>query len=98
MNIQALMKQAQKMQKEMMDSKQELDKKIFSSTSSLVTIELYGNKEVKSVKINADILEKEDIEILEDMILVAINDTIKKIDKETESTMGKYTQNMPGLF
>ena len=92
MNIQAMMKQAQKLQKEMMSSKEEIDKTVFTASQSFVTVEVMGNKEIKSIKIDTD------IEMLEDMLLVAINDAIKKIDKETEKKLGKYTQGMPGLF
>ena len=98
MNIQAMMKQAQKLQKEMMSSKEEIDKTVFTASKSFVTVEVMGNKEIKSIKIDTDSLEKDDIEMLEDMLLVAINDAIKQIDKETEKKLGKYTQGMPGLF
>ena len=98
MNIQAMMKQAQKMQKDMMKAKEEIDNTIFEGKSSLVTIQMKGTKEIAKVKIEAESLEKEDIEMLEDMIQVAVNDANKKIDKETEEKMGKYTKGMPGLF
>ena len=57
-----------------------------------------GNKTIEEVKINLEQCEKEDIEMLEDLILVSVNELIKQIDKETEEKMGKYTQGMPGLF
>ena len=98
MNIQAMMKQAQKLQKDMMKEKEEIDNEIFTSKSSFVSVEMKGNKELKKVSIDAESLEKDDIEMLEDMILVAINDTINQINKKTEDKMGKYTKGMPGLF
>ncbi len=98
MNLQAMMKQAKKLQKDMMDAKEEIDNTIFVGTSSFVTVEMKGTKEITKVKIEADNLDKEEIEMLEDMILVAVNEANKKIDKETESKLGKYTQGMPGLF
>ena len=98
MNIQAMMKQAQKMQKDMMNAKEEIDKTVFTAKSSFVTVEVMGNKEIKSIKIDSEGLEKDEMEILEDMILVAVNDAMKQIDKETEKKLGKYTQGMPGLF
>lgn len=98
MNIQAMMKQAQKMQKDMMSAKEEIDAKTFTGTSSFVTANVKGNKEIESIKINQESLDKDEIEMLEDMITVAINNAMKEIDKETESKMGKYTQGMPGLF
>ena len=98
MNIQAMMKQAQKLQKEMMSSKEEIDKTVFTASQSFVTVEVMGNKEINSIKLDTDSLEKDDIEMIEDMHLVAINDAIKQIDKETEKKLGKYIQGMPGLF
>ena len=98
MNIQAMMKQAQALQKDMLKAKKEIDEKEFVGESSLVKVTLLGTKEVKSVKTDgfAD-LDKEDIEMLEDMIMVAFNDATKKIDTETEKKMGKFA-NIPGLF
>lgn len=98
MNIQAMMKQAQALQKDMLKAKKEIDEKEFVGESSLVKITLLGTKEVKSVKIDSSSdLEKEDIEMLEDMIMVAFNDATKKIDEETEKKMEKFA-NIPGLF
>ena len=98
MNMQAMMKQAQKLQKDMMKSKEEIDNKIFEGKSSLVTVEMKGTKEIVSVKIDSDSIDKDEIELLEDMIQVAVNDASKKVDQETEEKMGKYTKGMPGLF
>ena len=98
MNIQAMMKQAQKLQQDMMKTKSEIDNKVFEGTSSVVKVEVLGNKTIKSVKIDMDECSKEDIEMLEDMLLVALNDAFVKVDRETEEKMGKYTNGMPGLF
>ena len=98
MNIQAMMKQAQKLQKDMMKEKNEIDEMEFTGTSSFVTITMKGTKEITKVKIDTESIEKDEIEMLEDMILVAVNEANKKVDKTTENKMGKYTQGMPGLF
>jgi len=98
MNIQAMMKQAQKLQKDMLSAKEEINNTIFEGKSSFVTIKVKGTKEIESIKIDAESMEKEDIEMLEDMLLVAINDAMKQIDDMTEKKLGKYTQGMPGLF
>ena len=98
MNIQAMMKQAQKLQKDMMIAKDEIDKTIFESKSSFVTMKANGKREILSVKIDIESLEKDDVEMLEDLVQVVTNDLMKKIEKETENKMGKYTQGMPGLF
>ena len=98
MNIQAMMKQAQKLQKNMLKEKEEIDNMIFTGASSFVSVEMKGTKEVTKVIIDADSIAKDEIEMLEDMILVAINEASKKVDRETENKMGKYTNGMPGLF
>ena len=98
MNIQAMMKQAQKLQKDMLSAKDEIDNKIFIGKSSLVTVEVMGNKKINKVSLNIEELESDDKEMLEDMILTALNDAMNQIDKETESKMGKFTNGMPGLF
>ncbi len=98
MNIQAMMKQAQKLQNDMLKEKKSIDEKTFEGKSSFVTVKAKGTKELIEVKIDIDKLEKDDIEMLQDMILVAVNDVNKQIDSETEQKMGKYTKGMPGLF
>lgn len=98
MNIQAMMKQAQKLQSDMMTEKNKIDNKEFVGKSSFVTVTLKGNKKVESIKIEQEELDKDDIEMLEDLIMVAINDAMKQIDNEVEQNLGKYTKGMPGLF
>lgn len=98
MNMQAMLKQAQALQKDMMKAKDEIEKTEFVGESSLVKVTMKGTKEVTKVEIDAeDGLDKDDVEMLEDMILVAINDANKKVDKLTESKMSKFG-NIPGLF
>ena len=98
MNMQAMLKQAQNLQKNMMKEKEEIDNKEFVGTSSFVTVTIFGNKKIKNIKIDTDTLEKEDIDMLQDMITVAINNAMTEIDKTTEEKMGKYTKGIPGLF
>ena len=98
MNIQAMMKQAQKLQKDMMNVKEEIDSKEFVGESSLVKVTLKGTKEIVKVEIDkSNSLDAEDLEMLEDMIMVAVNEAMKKIDEETEKKMGRFG-NIPGLF
>lgn len=98
MNIQAMMKQAQALQRDMMNIKKEIDAKSFVGESSLVTITVKGTKEVAKVEIkDKENLEADDLEMLEDMIMIALNDAFKKVDAETEKKMGKFA-NIPGLF
>lgn len=97
MNIQAMMKQAQALQKDMMKAKEEVDNTTFEGSSSFVSVKIKGNKEVVSVKIDADSLDSDDVEALEDMIVVAINQAQNKADEMMEKKMGKFG-NIPGLF
>ena len=99
MNMQAIMKQAQAMQKDMVKSKKEIDAMEFVGESSLVKVTVKGTKEVVKVEINKDTeLTAEELEILEDMIVVATNNALQQVDKITEQKLGKYTSALPGLF
>ncbi len=98
MNMQAVLKQAQNMQKEMMKVKEEIDNTEFTGESSLVKVTVNGKKEVLSVEIDSsNDLEKDELEMLQDMIMVAVNEANKKVDDETEKKMSKFG-NLPGLF
>ena len=98
MNMQAMLKQAQALQKDMLKIKEEIDKTEFVGESSLVKVTVLGTKEVVKVEINSDDnLEKDDLEMLQDMIMVAVNEANKKVDAETEKKMAKFG-NLPGLF
>ena len=97
MNMQAIMKEAQRLQKEMVKEQEKINETDFVGKSSLVTIKMNGKKEIIDVKIS-DKIDVEDLEMLQDMIMIAHNDAIKQIDNEIETKMGKYTKGMPGLF
>ena len=96
MNIQALMKQAQNLQKDMMKSKEEIDAMTFTGTSSFVSVTIKGTKEVVKVTIDNDDISSDDKEMIEDMLVIALNDAFKQIDKVTEQKMGKFSSMMPG--
>lgn len=97
MNMQAMMQQAQKLQRDMLKAKKEIDDKTYVSTQSFVIVETKGTKEISKIIINQDTLDKDDIEMLQDLILVAANENIKAINKDTESKMGKFG-GMAGLL
>ncbi len=97
MNINQLMQQAQKMQKDINKAQEEVGKMIFTSKKDLVEVEINGNKEITKVTLDKNI-EKDDIEALEDMILIAVNDAIKQAEAEMEKKLGRYSKAMPGLF
>ena len=99
MSIQNLMREAQKMQKDLQKTQEELSKTNYEGTSSLVKVVLNGNKDIVSIKINAEEgLEKEDIEMLEDMVMVAFQEASKKADLDKEKKLGKYGKGLTGLM
>lgn len=97
MNMQAMLKQAQKLQRDMLKTQEEINNTEYTGKSSLVTVKVNGKKEVLSIKIDSEELEKDELEMLEDMILVALNDAFKQVDKDTEEKMGAYTKGVPGM-
>lgn len=99
MNIQAMMKQAQKMQQDMLKTKEEIDAKIFPGKYSFVEVRVNGKKEILEVIFDKDFkLDNTDVEMLQDVIVVAINDALKKVDAEIEQKMGKYGSGLTGLM
>lgn len=101
-NMNQLMKQAQKMQQEMMKSQQELESKVFEASSGggVVRVEMTGKFEIKSLKIDPDAVSADDVEMLEDLILAAIQEAYSQVSEATEEIMGRVTGGMkiPGLF
>lgn len=97
-----MIKKLQKMQKDMVKAQQELEASTFygSAGGKMVTVEFTGNKQMKNISIQEDAIEaKEDLEMLQDTIIAAVNDCIKNIDQETERVMSQFTGGgMPGLF
>lgn len=96
MNMQALMRQAQQLQNDMMKAKEEINNMEFTGTSSFVSVLVKGDKTVKKVTINNDDITGDDKEMIEDMLVVALNDAMNQIDKVTEQKMGKFSNMMPG--
>lgn len=98
MNMQQIMAQAQKMQKDIMTKKSEIDSMKFVGKSNWVEITFKGSKEISKVDIiNDDALKIENKEILCDMIFLAIKDALNQIDNKTEEKLGSYSK-MNGLF
>ncbi|MGL4616925.1 MAG: YbaB/EbfC family nucleoid-associated protein [Mycoplasmoidaceae bacterium] len=91
MNIQNLMKQAQKMQAEMQKKTEELNKKEFviSSKNNLVEIKILGNLEIQDIKISKDLVDEDDIDTLQDVIVDSINKAIKEVNNKKENLMPK---------
>ena len=95
-NMNQLLKQAQKMQNDMMKSQEEIEAKEFEASSGggAVTVVMNGKKVIKSIKIKPEVVDPDDVETLEDLILAAITEGTKKADSIVEAEMGKY--NVPG--
>ncbi|ART74579.1 nucleoid-associated protein, YbaB/EbfC family [Sutcliffiella horikoshii] len=101
-NMQKMMKQMQKMQKDMAKAQEELAEKTMEGTAGggMVTVVVNGQKEIIEVNIKEEVVDPEDIEMLQDLVLAATNDALKKMEELTNDTMGQFTKglNMPGLF
>ena len=101
MNMQMIMQQAKKMQAQLQKDQAELEKTEYEGKSSLVNVKINGKYEVLEVKINlsdGESISADDREMLEDMIMVAMNDAIKKADADKEKKLGKYGQGLAGLM
>jgi len=99
MNMQAMLRQAQAMQKDIMDTNEEIDKNDFIGENGAVKVTMKGSKVLTKVEISKEFdFSSDDVEMLEDMIMIATNEAMKKVDKMTEDKLGKYTRGMPGLF
>lgn len=102
-NIQNLMKQAQEMQRKMIQTQEELQNKVVEATAGggAVKVVITGKKELKELIINPDVVNAEDVDMLQDLIMAAVNEGLRKIDDVTQSEMSKVTGgmgNLGGLF
>ena len=102
MNMNNLMKQAKKMQEEMQKSQEELSSKEFDATAGggAISVKVTGEKVIKEIKIKPDVVDPDDVEMLEDLVLSAVNEALKKAEEASSNQMGKLTGglNIPGLF
>ena len=96
-NMNQLMKQAKKMQADMEESQRELQSKEFDASTGggAVYVKVNGSKQIVEIKIDKDVVDPDDVEMLQDLIVTAINEVMKKVDDATNSAMGKY--NIPGM-
>jgi nucleoid-associated protein EbfC len=101
-NMQNMMKQMQKMQKKMEEAQVKLgeEKIIGTAGGGIVTVVVSGHKEVLEVTIKPEAVDPDDIDMLQDLVLAATNDALKKADELTNNTMGQFTKgmNLPGMF
>ncbi len=101
-NMQNMMKQMQKMQKKMAEAQEELGEKKIEGTAGggMVTVIVTGHKEIVDVIIKPEVVDPDDIDMLQDLVLAATNDALKKAEELTSQTMGQFTKgmNLPGMF
>ena len=96
MNMQALMQQAQRMQREMEKAQKDLEAKEFEivSAGGGIKVVIQGTKEIKSIDIDSDMIDPDDKDMLQDMIVVAINEAISKVISEEQKIVAKQQSNM----
>ena len=101
-NMNQMLKQAQKMQEDMANLQADLETREYSATSGggLIEVTVDGKHLIKSIKINPDAVDPDDVEMLEDLVTVAVNEAIESAIKNSEEEMGAITGglNLPGMF
>ena len=98
MNINQLMKEAKKMQADMEKSQEELSSQEFEATAGggAVSVKVAGDKTIKEIKLQKDVVDPDDVEMLQDLILTCVNEALRKVDSAQAQSLGKY--NIPGLM
>ena len=98
-NMNNLMKQAQRVQRQMEERTKELEEKEYSASAGggAVTVTVSGKKEVLSVKLSEEVVDPDDIEMLQDLIVAATNEALRKMEDESQAAMSKLTGGLGGL-
>ena len=96
-NMNQIMKEAKKMQADMEKSQEELQAKEFEATSGggAISVKVSGAKEIKEIKINKDVVDPDDVEMLEDLIITCVNEALRKVDSAQAASLGRF--NIPGI-
>ncbi len=99
-NMNNLMKQAQRMQRQMEETTKELEEKEYSASSGgqAVTVTVSGKKEIISVKLSEEVVDPDDIEMLQDLIVAATNEALRKAEEDSAAAMSKLTGGLGGGF
>ena len=97
-NMQNILKQAQKMQREMQEKQEEVAKKEIETSAGggAVVVKATGDKVIKSITIKEEVVDKDAVEMLQDLILTAVNEALNKADSMMQSELGQF--NIPGMF
>ena len=102
MNMNSLMKQAQKMQKQMAEMQEDLANKTLevSSGGGAVKVTVTGEKQITNLQISAEVVDPDDVEMLQDLVMSAVNEAMRQMEEAVNSQMSKITggMSMPGLF
>ena len=98
-NMNAMIRQAQKMQDEISELQEDIESRDFTATAGggAVTVTVSGKKEVLSVKLAEEVVDPDDIEMLEDLIVAATNEALRKVEEESTAVMSKLTGGLGGL-
>ena len=101
-NMQAMIRQAQKMQEDMAAMQEELDAREYEvkAGGGVVCVKINGKKEILSIDIQPEIVDPDDVETLSDILVAAVNEAIKRVETTNNDEMSKITgsMNMPGMF
>jgi len=101
-NMGNMMKQMQQMQKKMLKAQEELLEQQFEASvgGGVVKVIADGSRKILDIKIEEDVVDPDDVEMLQDLVLSAVNEVMAQIEETTEKTMGKFTKgmNLPGMF
>lgn len=99
-NMGNMMRQMQKMQKKMVKAQEELHEMTFEASvgGGMVTATANGKKEIVDINIAEEVVDPDDVEMLQDLVIAAVNDVLNQVDEKTEATMGQFTKgmNLPG--
>lgn len=101
-NQKDIMRRAQKMQEQLAEKQAELEEREFTATSGggMVEVVMNGKKELKALNIKPEIVDPDDIEMLQDVIMAAVNEVVRKVEETSSEELGKITSglNLPGIF
>lgn len=101
-NMQQLARQAQKLQQQMAQKQEELEQREYEASAGggMINVKVSGKKELLSIQIKPEAVDPDDVEMLQDLVLAAVNEGLRAASEDTEREMGRLTGglNMPGLF
>lgn len=98
-NMQGMMKQMQKLQKQMKEDQAKLNETEFvgKAADDSVVVKITGDHKMTDIAIKPEAVDPDDVDMLQDLVLMAVNDAMKQVDDQTNQTMGKYTRGLPGM-